>query len=336
MKTEIPDALKHDLPQTPWGKLIAATPVFMAVVATLLAGLASSEMTRAQYCRALAAQQQSKAGDQWGLYQAKRMRGSIAAGDADMLHAMAVVHPFKEDALRAAITGVNAPAAGADASAAAPAGDDGKIVAELDSPAGAAAASMLKKGAVPKPTLTKISDPIQAVIDAVAADKDEDSILTLVAPLKDADVDAMLAAAKGDADAFDAANKPTFSAIDQLNDQVSTISTPDGDVGIAITAARRDLSAARMKLYSSRYDAEARLNMAIANGYEVQVRMSNEVAERHHKRSRFFFFGMLAAQLGVVVSTLAMAARQRSLLWGIAAASGLAAVISAAIIFVTV
>jgi hypothetical protein len=65
MKVQIPEALKSDVPQNKFGKMLAATPVVMAVIATMLAGLASSEMTRAQYDRALAAQQQSKAGDQW-------------------------------------------------------------------------------------------------------------------------------------------------------------------------------------------------------------------------------------------------------------------------------
>jgi hypothetical protein len=59
MKVQIPEQLKADVPPTRWGKMLSATPVVMAVVATLLAGLASSEMTRAQYDRALAAQQQS-------------------------------------------------------------------------------------------------------------------------------------------------------------------------------------------------------------------------------------------------------------------------------------
>ena len=45
MKTEIPDALKQGVPQTMWGKILVSTPVVMTVVATLLAGLASSEMT---------------------------------------------------------------------------------------------------------------------------------------------------------------------------------------------------------------------------------------------------------------------------------------------------
>jgi hypothetical protein len=66
MKMEVPEELKAALPHTTWGRILTATPI----VATALAGLVSSEMTRAQYRRSLAAQQQSKAGDQWSLFQA--------------------------------------------------------------------------------------------------------------------------------------------------------------------------------------------------------------------------------------------------------------------------
>ena len=38
MKVEIPDALKQEVPQTTWGKILTATPVVMTVVATMLAG----------------------------------------------------------------------------------------------------------------------------------------------------------------------------------------------------------------------------------------------------------------------------------------------------------
>ena len=52
MTVKIPEELKADMPRNKFGKMLAATPVVMAVIATLLAGLASSEMTRAQYDRA--------------------------------------------------------------------------------------------------------------------------------------------------------------------------------------------------------------------------------------------------------------------------------------------
>ncbi len=54
MKVTIPEELKRDMPQTGWGKILSATPIVMTVIATMLAGLASSEMTRAQYDRASA------------------------------------------------------------------------------------------------------------------------------------------------------------------------------------------------------------------------------------------------------------------------------------------
>ncbi len=68
-----------------------------------------------------------------------------------------------------------------------------------------------------------------------------------------------------------------------------------------------------------RYDAEAALNQNIGYLLELQVRKANVSAERHHKRSQKFFFGMLAAQAAIIVSTFAMAARQRNLLWTLAA-----------------
>ena len=93
-KFQLPDALKADVPQTKWGKILTATPIIMTVIATALAGLASSEMTRAQYSRSLAAQQQSKAGDQWGFFQAKRLRGALQRSTLDVLQATTDMHPF--------------------------------------------------------------------------------------------------------------------------------------------------------------------------------------------------------------------------------------------------
>ena len=45
---------------------------------------------------------------------------------------------------------------------------------------------------------------------------------------------------------------------------------------------------------------------------------------------------MLAAQLGVIVSTFAMAARQRNLLWSLAAAAGLLAIAFAIYVYLYV
>jgi hypothetical protein len=108
-------------------------------------------------------------------------------------------------------------------------------------------------------------------------------------------------------------------------------SLPAGD-----KAAARDLTAAKMRYNAARYDTEARLNQSIANLYELQVRKINISAERHHRRSGKFFYGMLAAQAAVIVSTFALAAQKRSFLWSLAAVAGLAAVIFAIYVYLRV
>src|ERR1700687_5695961 len=78
-----------------WGTILTTTPVILTVLATILAGLSNSEMTQAQYHRSLAAQYQSKAGDQWWVFQAKRIRGSALENAADHLPPTAPVDPAR-------------------------------------------------------------------------------------------------------------------------------------------------------------------------------------------------------------------------------------------------
>jgi hypothetical protein len=93
-EVKIPDELKIDIPKTLWGKILSATPVVMTVVATMLAGLASSEMTKAQYSRSVGAQQQSKTGDQWEFFQAKRLRSALQLSTLDVVQNTADVRPL--------------------------------------------------------------------------------------------------------------------------------------------------------------------------------------------------------------------------------------------------
>src|SRR5580700_8674253 len=98
-KLEIPENLKSELPQNKWGKILGMTPIVMTVIATMLAGLASSEMTKAQYDRSLAAQLQSKAGDQWSYFQAKKLRSASARNTLDLLAATTAFHPLEASVL---------------------------------------------------------------------------------------------------------------------------------------------------------------------------------------------------------------------------------------------
>jgi hypothetical protein len=86
-------------PKSLWTSVLAATPIILTVFATVLAGLSSSEMTLAQYHRSLAAQNQSKASDQWNFFQAKRIRGTEMQRTVRLLQALSEPGPIDSSAL---------------------------------------------------------------------------------------------------------------------------------------------------------------------------------------------------------------------------------------------
>jgi hypothetical protein len=319
MKVTIPPELKADLPQTRFFKLLSATPVVMAVVATMLAGLASSEMTRAQYLRSLAAQQQSKAGDQWGYFQAKRLRSAVQRDTLDLLRNTVVVHPLETAEFKAEIERLPDAAGTVQAG-----GLRGQALALLATPAGQQMLAALASGELPGGGRAwELEAAIQSAIDVVEGVKPEPEVRAALAQVSDLMVRKALEAAYERVRAFDAATKPINQAVDAMD---AILNRGIGGGGRGAPELVRDFTAARLRYASLRYEAEARLNQTVANLYELQVRKSNIEAERHHARSQRFFLGMLAAQLGVIVSTLAMAARQRNLLWSLAAAAGLLAI----------
>jgi hypothetical protein len=300
MKTIPNDTLKADLPPNLWGKILGATPVVMAVVSTLLAGLASSEMTRAQYDRSYAAELQSKAGDQWNFYQGKKLRGALQRTELDLITSTSDVHPLDRATLLAGLTGASA------------ATDPG-------SAAGEAALQALVDGRLPKTANAPAGNAdVRGALAAVEAFQSDAQIAALLAPISKARLAGALGAAEAGVLAFDAAIKPIGDAIDGWEKQLAR-------PGVAL-ALRRDFVAARLAYAAQRYDTEARLNQVVAGLYDLQVRQGNLSAERHHERSQQFFYGMLVAQMGVIISTLAMAARKRSLLWSLAAGAGVVAV----------
>jgi len=295
MGTKIPDALKADMPQTMWGRILLATPVVMTVVATLLAGLASSEMTRAQYNRSLGAQQQAKAGDQWSFFQAKRLRGTMQLSTLDLLKTTVSVRPLDEAGL--------------------------KRFGELEA---AVSAAVLKGDLPPVPASAAADAPLKSALEAVERMKPEPEIRSVLESVNTATVDDAIEAARDRAAAFDAATTPISRSVDRLEKAIAA----SGPAELV-----RDVTAARLRYTAARYEIEARLNQAIANLYELQVRMSNMAAERHHRRSERFFMGMLAAQAAVITATFALAARQRNILWGLAAAAGAAAIAFAVYVY---
>ena len=316
MKVEIPKDLKAEIPPTAFGRILSATPVVMAVVATMLAGLSSSEMTRAQYDRSLAAQRQSKAGDQWSFFQAKRLRGAFQRNTAELLQSVSEVHAFDPATLKQWAEGKA----------------DWPTV--LNSPTAQEALGYLQRGEVPRPTGGPSPDPIlQAALDGLETLKPDVEMAKLLAPVSDHDLETALRAARDQTESLDKATQPVNQAIDQMDSILSKQPAGSGGTSGGGSSIIRDFTGARLRYTAARYELEARLNQGIANLYELQVRKSNISADRHYARSQKFFFGMLGAQLGVIVSTFAMAARNRNLLWSFAAAVGLLAIAFAVYVY---
>ena len=282
-KIQIPEELKRDLMQSKWGKILIATPIIMTVIATMLAGLASSEMTKAQYDRAFAAQLQSKAGDQWGYYQAKKLRSAVADNTLDLLAATSAVEPLAASALPSA---------------------------------NAATVAALTQNHLPAAIPAKYDESVNTALAAVQNSAPETEITADLATVKDAVLSDALNAARQAALDFDNATKTINQTVDALD---KTLRSGDNNVF-------RSFCAARLRYTVARYDAESKLNLAVAGIYELQVRKGNFSAERHHERSVRFFYGMLASQMAVIIATFSIASQKKNVLWSVAAAAGLAAV----------
>src|SRR5262249_7160646 len=146
----------------------------------------------------------------------------------------------------------------------------------LESASGQAAlAALLKGDPLHIPAAAPLDPRLQAAAEAIANGRVDAEITGLVAQVKPANVEAALRAAQDRTQAFDAVAKPENQAIDLFDKLLSRDSSSEG------AGLRRDFTAARLRFTAERYDAEARLNQAIANLYEVQVHLSNFTAERH-------------------------------------------------------
>jgi hypothetical protein len=294
------EALKEAGPQAAWEKVLGATPVVMTVIATALAGLASSEMTTAQYDRSWGAQLQSKASDQWNYYQAKKLRGVLQGDSADLIASLAPSRAVSDSELEEA-----APA--------------------LRTVNGRAALAALRHPAFSvRGAEAEFSPEVRKAFRAVQAGEEERALEALAAGVKPVAIRAAMREALARVDAFATQVKPISATADAAAGELENAADP---------ALRRAFAALRLRYASLRYDAESRLDQDVGYLYEVEVRMSNHSALRHHDRSQRFFLGMLAAQMAVILATFALATKQRSWLWGVAAAAGLAAVAFAVYVY---
>jgi hypothetical protein len=365
--------------------VLTTTPVLLTVVATFMVGQSSGEMTKAQYFRSLAGQNQAKVSNQWAFFQAKRIRGTTYEVSADDLLVMRDAARFDADVFLEVVKGIakegnDGQGEGSSAeqkkSAAALADSANRIVVSITKgfSAGAfgyspdavkKAFAVMKKYTTPPlpvpdskpPKRDKPADKdeqdklLEQAIKAINDKESEEDIGKIVLQIHDDHLSKAIKFADHEAKKSTEEGKIANFALDQfdimvddlafatrkyLRSQESALTAASEDdnkkgkqgldaLRTAINNLLVDYKTARHMFTNVRYEKEARSNQKAADLYEVKVYLSGAKSDKHLGRKDYFLNAMLIAQVGVIIASMAMAVKLRSVVWLIAALAGLVA-----------
>jgi hypothetical protein len=283
-------------------KMGAALPIGLTALATVFAGMSTGALQQAMYWKSQAAQDQSKATNQWTLAGFKVDRSLVMQTAAAQLWfsaggKKAEFAPNPNDAAEKAaaewLAGKGPPAAHRRG-----------------------ASSKDREGRVGLPDITQ--EPLKELLEMIRKRAPEDDLLRKASHIKIDDINKVI-------DEAEAANE--------------TIT--EGEWGPIIAAARKlaadarknadpaksaAIQAAQFEMEQRRYRTEATLNQEIGIVYEARVKISSAESDKHRKKSQTLFIAMLVAQIGGVISSLALARKKKSALWLFAGAAGLVAI----------
>jgi len=310
----VSEAARPEEPKGMLQKLGAALPIGLTALATVFAGMSTSALQQAMYWKSQAAQDQSKATNQWSLAGFKRDRALIMQTTAAQLRAAAEYRmpTFAKPAVKSA--------SDPEAEKKAKEAEDYQIKA-----LGWLTEEKGDKAGPPRVKLPEITDEqIKALRDGIEARQPEAELLAL--------------AAKVNKDAINKAIDDTEKAVEQVDKDWDPIikaasSLVQKEAGMKADVSEEDrkkkaanataAQATGFELEQRRYRAESFMNQGIAFLYEIRVKVSTAESDKHRRKSQQFFYAMLAAQIGAVVSSLAIARQKMSVLWFFASAIGL-------------
>jgi Domain of unknown function (DUF4337) len=376
--------------KTLFDAVLTSTPVLLTVVATFMVGRSTAEMTQAQYYRAVAGQNQSKVGDQWGFFQAKRIRGTSYEVNADNFMAKEEPVRLTRETLAEAVKEL-ADKAGKDEKNVAEAAERlrncldkgftaGKysykpeqigtafatvsefVVDKLPVPIGEDRKPEKKadenkpeeKKQAPLATITIGEDQRKLLDEAIKAINDrkpEKEIAPIVLKITDETLHDEIEKADAEAKKTAKKGKDAEYVMEQLDELMKNLARAtysylqsfdkqprkdDADRKQAEqqSAAVRSLIHKLMTNYTAtrhtfthrRYEKDARSNQSSAELYEVKVYHSGAKSDRHMDRSKNFMYAMLVAQVGVIIASMALAVKHKSLVWLLATVAGLVAI----------
>ncbi len=302
MSSDAP-APKREEPKGIIQKLGAALPIGLTALATVFAGMSTGALQQAMYWKSQAAQDQSKATNQWSLAGFKRDRALIMQTTAAQLRATSE-YRFPTFAKSKEDDEVQAKALG-------------WLTEEKGDKAGP-----------PRVKLPEITDEnIKALREGIETRRPEAELLALAAKVNK---DAMNKTIDDYEKAVEQVDKdwdPIIKAAASLVQKEANIKSDASDEERKAKAMNATAAQATgFELEQRRYRAESFMNQGIAFLYEIRVKVSTAESDKHRRKSQHFFYAMLAAQIAAVISSLALARQKMSVLWLFASFIGLASI----------
>jgi hypothetical protein len=331
---------EKEKPKGFWSRVLVAIPVVLALVATAFAGMSSSEMTKSMYFRSLAGQHQSKAGDQWAFFQAKRIRGTNLETTEILLQTIGNSLsyepledlPAKLDYLASIIEeiakGQKDKKADFEKALQKTNGVVVKLKKMLSDEKTKQNLTYLATGTLPKIEDKKLKNAeVQKAIDDVIKEvgdrKTESDTAESVRKLNAADIDEAIRVAEQNADSFSKSCDPVTDTIKEFRNifrelesalKLALNGPPDKQTVADFSSLKSSFMASVLNFDARRYREESNYNRKAAELYEVRVRRSGVESDIHRERSFMFFYCMLIAQAGVVIGSLAAGRSLRGLL----------------------
>jgi hypothetical protein len=310
-----------DAPKGFFNKIGAALPIGLTALATIFAGMSSGALNEAMFWKSQAAQDESKASNQWTFAGSKVTRSGVENSASAVLSA--VVEMSAAGGEKKADAGAEkkplfepnpkTPAENAAAEKAAIEWLNGNGPPDVYE---RGAKSEDREGRVGLPDIA--SEELNKLLDLVADRAPEDETLRAARRVSKAKLNDAINAAEAANKATDREWSKVVRAARRLVADVRKKS-PD--------PAKRVLAeAALYGLEQRRHRAEATLNQEISALYGARVQVSSAESDKHRQKSQMLFVAMLVAQIGGVTASLGMARKQKSALWAFAALVGLVAI----------
>ncbi len=298
-----PDDAKSDDPKGLLDKLGASLPIALTALATVFASMSNGALQEAMYWKSQAAQDQSRATNQWTLAGFKRDRALVMQATAAQLRAASGYAPVGFVPVPGGV--------GSDVQLTA-----GRWLTEHKPEA----------GGLPTVKLPEIEDAqIKELRDGIEHREPEHDLLKKAGRVDKAKLNKAIDDAEKYAEQTDKEWEPVLKAAAELV-RAKLAFKPDDPEAQKKAKDATAAQAAGFDLEERRYRAESRLNQGIGFLYEIRTKVSAAESDKNRRKSDYLSYAMLVAQIGAVASSLALARKRKSILWLFAATVGVIAI----------